>query len=218
MIDLTPLDGKTNIWVSVSGGTDSSLLLYLIVKYLYETNSSAKITPWCYVDTSRPGNDKDVVSIINTITQLFDYKIEDLIVDYFYKPPGGDKAALTKPFWDTQASSGKYDLYANALSSAPPLDVMQQNQNFYDAFKKVGPENRLDRGNVLNYSKQHSLWVWQPFINLNKKDLAEIYEQEDLLDNLFPLTKSCVSRDQTPCYKCFWCYEKLWAFGMYDYP
>lgn len=218
MIDLTPLDGKSSIWVSVSGGTDSTLLLYLIVKYLYETNSAAKVTPWCYVDASRPGNDKDVAAIIKVITQRFNYKIEDLIVDHFYKPVGGDKASLTKPFWDIQASSGRYDLYANALSAAPPLDVMQQNPNFYEAFKKVGPENRLNEGRILNYSNNHKLWIWQPFININKKYLAEIYEEQGLLDDLFPLTKSCVSRSKTPCFNCFWCYEKVWAFGMYDFP
>jgi tRNA(Ile)-lysidine synthase TilS/MesJ len=216
MIDFSPLDNKSNIWISVSGGTDSALLLYLIVKHLHNTNSKTKVTPWCYVDDSRPGNDVDVAEIISTIRQQFNYKIEDLIVDHFYKEPGGDKVALTKPFWNIQAGSGKYDLYANALTSAPPLEAMQLDQNFYDAFKKVGPENRLDKGKNLWHDNKHKLWIWQPFINLNKRELADIYEEEDLMDNLFPLTRSCISRLNTPCYRCFWCYEKHWAFGVYD--
>ena len=51
---------------------------------------------------------------------------------------------------------------------------------------------------------------------MQKKAIAAGYEEHDLMDDLFPLTKSCVDRNKTPCFKCFWCYEKHWAFGMYD--
>ena len=30
---------RKNIWVSISGGVDSALLMYLLVKYVYENNS-----------------------------------------------------------------------------------------------------------------------------------------------------------------------------------
>jgi hypothetical protein len=216
MIDFTPLNNRSNIWVSVSGGTDSALLLYLIAKYLYDTQSQAKITPWCYVDDSRPGNDLAVKRIIDAVSKRVDYKIEELIVDHFYKHPGGDKVALTKPFWDQHADSGNYDLYATALSAAPPLEDMQSNPEFYKLFKQVGPEDRLSTGTVVSYDNKHKMVVWKPFINLNKKNLAQVYDEEDLMDDLFPLTESCVGRSNTPCYNCFWCYEKHWAFGMYD--
>ena len=42
------------------------------------------------------------------------------------------------------------------------------------------------------------------------------------MDNLFPITWSCISYgDKTdywthPCKTCWWCKEKLWAFGSYD--
>ena len=54
-------------------------------------------------------------------------------------------------------------------------------------------------------------------ISVDKKFLAEIYEQENLMNDLFPNTVSCTNISKIePCKKCYWCEEKKWAFGMYD--
>ena len=218
MIDFSLLDDKKSIWISVSGGTDSALLLYLVTKYLHDTNSTAKLTPWVYVDLSRPGNDNDVQLIIDCIQSICPYPYEPTIVNTFFKPPGGDKPGLTKPFWDILARSTRFDVYMNALSNSPSEEEMIKTPGFYEAFKKVGPEDRLptEQKKTVSYSTKLNLTILTPFINLNKQNLADIYEECGLMDNLFPLTKSCVARASTPCYNCFWCYEKHWAFGMYD--
>ena len=63
---------------------------------------------------------------------------------------------------------------------------------------------------------------YRPFVNVDKKFVADLYKQFDLMDDLFPLTMSCIGFDyQTnyftePCKKCYWCHEKKWAFGCYD--
>tara|TARA_R100001369_G_scaffold57772_1_gene84584 strand:- start:159 stop:458 length:300 start_codon:yes stop_codon:yes gene_type:complete len=72
---------------------------------------------------------------------------------------------------------------------------------------------------------------WTPFVNMNKKDTAKLYEEHDLMETLFPYTASCVggawhtNNFTMPCYNydalksCFWCYEKEWAFeGLVDQP
>ena len=44
------------------------------------------------------------------------------------------------------------------------------------------------------------------------------------MKTLFPYTASCTGDAETtnnftmPCGKCFWCYEKKWAFNMIDQP
>ena len=44
----------------------------------------------------------------------------------------------------------------------------------------------------------------------------------NLMDDLFPLTMSCIGFEKEtnyftePCKKCYWCHEKKWAFGCYD--
>tara|TARA_Y100000593_G_scaffold85794_1_gene163408 strand:+ start:2294 stop:3139 length:846 start_codon:yes stop_codon:yes gene_type:complete len=58
----------------------------------------------------------------------------------------------------------------------------------------------------------------KPFSNVDKKFIAELYEQYNLLDELFPLTKSCFDpyvNGTKGCGKCFHCFEKQYGFGEY---
>ena len=56
--------------------------------------------------------------------------------------------------------------------------------------------------------------------NKAKRFVAGVYKEEGLMQDLFPMTRSCVgggneTRDFTAwCWKCFWCYEKAWAFNL----
>ena len=57
---------------------------------------------------------------------------------------------------------------------------------------------------------------------VNKKFIAQCYKDYNLMDKLYPLTASCIGYADTtnyftePCKTCWWCKEKLWAFGSYD--
>ena len=61
-----------------------------------------------------------------------------------------------------------------------------------------------------------------PFNNVDKRFIAENYKICNLMDELFPITASCVGYAKAtdnfskPCKECWWCREKKWAFGMYD--
>lgn len=215
MFDFTSLNDRNSIWISVSGGTDSALLLYLVTKYCYENCLTTKITPWVYVDGSRPGNDIDVYNIINCIQSLYPYPYEPVVVDHIYKEPGGNKVELVKPLWNRMRQSGLYDAFINALSASPPIVEMKATPNFYESFLKITTEDRTPQLKP-TLSFHDNFLALTPFINIDKSDLADMYDEEGLMDNLFPLTKSCIGREVTPCFDCFWCYEKNWAFGLYD--
>lgn len=58
-----------------------------------------------------------------------------------------------------------------------------------------------------------------PFANINKKGIYEIYLTLGVLEEIFPLTRSC---EEFPtldfskhCEKCWFCAERLWGFGRY---
>ena len=61
-----------------------------------------------------------------------------------------------------------------------------------------------------------------PFFKINKKDIKKLYDENGLTHTLFPITRSCEGSDyQTGnytyhCGKCWWCEERLWAFGFLD--
>jgi 7-cyano-7-deazaguanine synthase in queuosine biosynthesis len=62
--------------------------------------------------------------------------------------------------------------------------------------------------------------VYQPFVSVDKKFVADIFKKHDLMHTLYPITRSCVGgAGQTQnftkwCHQCFWCYEKKWAFDL----
>ena len=54
--------------------------------------------------------------------------------------------------------------------------------------------------------------VYRPWANVDKKQIIESY-QEQQIENLIPLTRSCISLTEDECKKCFWCKEREWAIG-----
>ena len=59
-----------------------------------------------------------------------------------------------------------------------------------------------------------------PYLHVDKKFVAGVYKKHKLMDELYPLTKSCAWGPESgntnypgDCGKCFWCNEKAWAFS-----
>ena len=119
-------------------------------------------------------------------------------------------------------------LLISGLTRNPPNEVIEK---FYMPSQKF----QADRSNFdvkEICSKQQSddwtFYKYQPFINEDKRYVANLYKQYNLLETLFPLTASCIAQKgevlssgkvhdfSEPCRECFWCNEKHWAFGMYD--
>ena len=62
--------------------------------------------------------------------------------------------------------------------------------------------------------------TYSPFIHVDKKFVADIYRKNNLMEDLYPLTGSCVGTELVTdyftkeCRQCFWCHEKKWAFNL----
>jgi hypothetical protein len=61
---------------------------------------------------------------------------------------------------------------------------------------------------------------YRPWTNWDKKDLYNVYQQHNLIDTLFPVTRSCEWLNHPwpdpgigHCGKCWWCEERQWGFG-----
>ena len=214
MDDFNLLNDRKHIWVSVSGGTDSALLLYLITKYCYENKLETKITPWTRVDLYRPGNDIAVQKIIDCIQAKYKYPYEKPILNYYYQDL--EKAHYTKKFWYDMKNSDLYDAFIFGLTASPSIDIMKKDPQFYTEFLNIDYGDRTPDQNHKTYTKKNNFLAFSPFINFDKSYIAKKYEEENLMDTLFPLTQSCIARDKRPCFKCWWCMEKHWAFGLYD--
>ena len=117
-------------------------------------------------------------------------------------------------------------LRLDGMTANPPKDVRM---SFADKMKKHHPTRNfgpfeVDRvqGEIrrdVHDKPEFRYNVYQPFLNVNKRFVAGIFKENNLMDDLYPITRSCVGGSyQTNnftewCWQCFWCYEKDWAFN-----
>ena len=117
-------------------------------------------------------------------------------------------------------------LRVDGMTANPPVNVRMA---FADRMKKHHPTRNfgpfeVDRvqGEIrrdVHDKPELKYNVYQPFVNVNKRFVAGVFKENNLMDDLYPITRSCVGGSwQTNnftewCWQCFWCYEKEWAFN-----
>ena len=212
--------------LALSGGTDSAALFYLICKHY----PNVEVISYSCEEAYNP----------------YDIQSAEKIVEFMRnKFPNSSIRDLVKSKYDESLNytSDKVDntLNAGAVSKSLQLDMakdklMEENQNavHFQGMTKNPPLSvqkqypimlqnaEIRRNNT--YSIVYGKNNYRPFINVDKKFIADIYKKENLMNTLFPLTRSCVGNVWTTnlctkeCHRCFWCYEKKWAFDLeWDY-
>jgi hypothetical protein len=225
------------ILLSLSGGLDSASLFYVLSKYLPQI----KVIPFTCKDLSAPVDAllaRDIVSWMqevfpeNNIADLEEYEF-DHNDTYWVKlaekewerlkvPNNGRKVAragkitgLAKIFQKESIESTLRKKYSNALictgtTCNPPIDE-QKKYGFYDI-----AERRRDP--PPSHPKRITDRSYHPFNEVDKKFVAAIYKDHNLMDSLYQLTNSCIGSAKITenftkeCEECFWCHEKKWAF------
>lgn len=208
------IPGNLDVIVKMSGGADSSLLMYLLAKYKNEYNSDinfiivssvAKTKPYQYIFAKR------VVEFIDTIYPLGNY--QHLHND---NRAGQHYCDDIESFVNSLHTSNTTQYMG--ITANPSVDEMKL-YNLYDpdrdkdrdpGFETDIQENEIFKG-VFKRNR--------PFAKYNKKVIKELYDVYNLTDTLFPLTRSCekLTTDfSSHCGDCWWCKERLWAFGKLE--
>jgi len=179
-----PQDAKS-IAVLISGGIDSTLLLYLLAKEIAENKLNIQL----HTVSSRIGlvNPERVKNIIRYIEQA-----HSINISYNHFTPHG---------WIRDMVSNVFEVYkSDYVFTGCNLVVT-------DAFtptKYIKNDTPPVRGEPLN--ERHL----RPFINYNKIKIIELYIQNSLLD-LLQMTYSCGASYVEECGECYFCTEKIWA-------
>lgn len=212
-----------NIGVWLSGGADSALMLYLLAKQIKENNIPIKIVP-CTVDHKRPFQ-----NIAGTVVA----KVKELLVcdDIFlehqvYNPPGEvqwTSSELKQKFKDVNAVNFKND-YIQVLYTGTTLNPPQSVQETFvygilediEVVRGVGVPKQIDKYIVHKLGELTKEFIEiRPFLETDKQAIGDLYKKYDLMDSLFPLTRSCEDLISVTghCGICWWCEERKWGFG-----
>lgn len=192
------------------GGADSSLLLYILMKNCPNDN----FVLFTQAENTRSHVDGIVSSrVIKKIIDLTGCTNVTNIVEYL-PDKKNPTTMLSSPLY--YYKNKKIDVVYFGITQNPPKDIA-------DSF--LGPERNTQADErdptapsrpIINFY-QDTLFC-QPWVNENKKKIAEIYDYLNLMEELFPLTLSCTNSDKNydpliHCDNCWWCKERKWGFG-----
>lgn len=184
-----------HIGVMLSGGMDSALVLYLVLRELKPSN---KLTVFnvpnhqCNSTAYSQNIVKHLEQLFNTSINLKSFGLGQLPHDKIVNLPA--QLIIQKKLVDV--------LFSGANQN-PPIPL---------------PENvkapwRADPTGVIPE------YLSLPFIHLYKKHILEIYQKFDMLQLAY-ITHSCTEASEHRCNKCFQCFERQWAFdelGLVNY-
>lgn len=212
------LEENNTLGIWLSGGADSSLLCYLLAKYIKENNLDYKIQP---VAILKRQGDTAHLDVLNFIKQ--NLNCNELFLDIIVYNPK-DKQEYDESFSNVRNKhiiDGRYNYIYSGINQSPDIQEYTKGWN-------IAPEIQNIRGSRINKLKilcgvielngvDYEFGDIRPFTMMDKKEIANIYKQYNLLDSLFPLTNSCNgdSPANTHCEKCWNCRERFWAFGKF---
>lgn len=201
-----------NIGIWCSGGADSSILLYCLALKIKNEKRNIKIHPFS-VRRQRPWNPVYAEGVVDFIRSTVSDKIVQPITIYYPDIAFPDLTErLEFHYRDHEHFKNNIiDINYNGITSNPPADSgvpLEEAQRVRD----ITAERPLIQTSPLHYAIQ-------PFFRVDKSFLYEIYKKYNLLDSLFPITRSCEGfKEDTDnwtkhCGRCWWCKERFWAFG-----
>lgn len=191
------------IGVLVSGGADSALLLYLL---LQSYNSTIQIFT---IANSRRHyyNAKAALDVVYRCVELTNNSNIEHHVFHRSLQADNDFYDIPKLYFDR----GLVHKVFHGLTANPPAEDLK----YFPNEQSVRDLQLRDPNIKKDIMPDNSKFIL-PWINVNKKEIYNYYKRLDLLDTLYPITRSCETDDDVGanhCGKCWWCVERKWAFG-----
>lgn len=231
-IELEIKDEHNNIAINLSGGTDSALITILTCMDITERKLNKRIVPITGCEVNRPYNVDAAEKILGLIKKRFpnvefaDHYIHqyDVPKDIHGEPRTRIKANAHRNHEVKLFTNEEIDVIYAGISQNPPWKNLPESHPLRRKREKNREANNgyLEKWLHGGMFDRGILWYHRPLYNQNKSKVAELYHELSLMEDIFPLTESCIGQAEAtkfftePCKKCWWCHEKKWAFGMYD--
>ncbi|CAB5221591.1 hypothetical protein UFOVP247_207 [uncultured Caudovirales phage] len=202
----------TRVGIKISGGADSAILSYLLGLYKRDVRD-IKLIPITVISSIKPWQDVYAKAVIRFIEENLGIQFEPHVIPEEHADPS-DYEELQRRTTRRLYKEGLIDCHFNGVNLNPDIDLDPAGR--FNRNKDRDPE--VERKSEV-YGKHGDNFT--PFANINKKGIAELYQRYDLMDSLFPITKSCENRasrylDIHCEIGCWWCLERMWGFGRVD--
>lgn len=198
-IDFDVHDGPVGI--AHSGGADSAIMLYLMMLHC-----TGPIHVYTLANKFKQRVNPKVA--YNVICKLLDIVGREDIIHHVYFTEKQTFETLFRPLTEA-IQSKQVNIIYTAGTALPPdaeLKTFSSDNGLYD---KRNPNVKRP---VYNGQDRK---FYSPWWNCDKKFIAELYTQFNMLTTLYPITRSCEDPKliEGHCGRCWWCEERVWAFG-----
>lgn len=225
--DVFITDEQKNVSINVSGGADSTILLYVITKIIKENNLPIKIYP-ITINMYTRHNLITAPVVIKMIEERLDYKFEEhLILDFGNMDNGW--ASRYKVEYSNVRQKYNVSVSYEGISSMPgwPNPMPEETKvGIEEKHLKTVIERNVSLEERINQKGFINTFISKPFWFKDKSFIASLFDFYNVMD-LLPYTRSCsMLADNTEDYKytcftspkqmqCWWCTERKWAFEKY---
>lgn len=206
-IDFDIPDDISHVGVKCSGGADSTILLYMIIKYLMEHNRQNVSVSILTLAHSLNKYSNSIVSnkILHWIlehTKFKNFKIHHIL--YVENPHSDSVKSKTEKI----IQNNQIDFVVSGNTANPLVYV--------DGLSDTGmPERNADQprfnGPAIDKYRYPGSMFYQPFRQIDKRFIIDMYRMYDVFE-LFDISKSCTAAVGT-CGVCWWCKEREWALN-----
>lgn len=220
------------VGISVSCGADSAVLLYWLMSNVKHDLHIYNIIAEYRKEVLEPPFDA-VVKKCAELTGKQNYFVHK------YHVPSPPPELLFKT-WTEALDRGEIDILYTGFTKFPPDEVYAdweeklpewhvQLRKHDQVLPEFGIEIKIPPGT--NFSNPPlsiggksvdklvmDTRAYSPMANRDKRSVAKLYKEFNVLDTLYPVTRSC-ENDNHPgshCGKCWWCNERLWGFGYLE--
>jgi|14_taG_2_1085336.scaffolds.fasta_scaffold00077_2 7-cyano-7-deazaguanine synthase in queuosine biosynthesis len=190
------------VGLKISGGADSSLIAYILGLLKSQGLIKSQIITMTNEHHDRPYQIDYTNKILNYITQktgsVFEYRCS------VFSPSAEEYNMNSSAIVQKTKNSLMFGKHYMGITANPPIET---------GIKQEDLERTHDRNKLVYTDTKITPWI-----NYDKKDIANIYKQLDIME-LFSMTRSCENKtfDFTKhCGECWWCIERKWGFGKYE--
>lgn len=205
------------VGILVSGGADSALLLYVLMKectgtiHIY-TNINTGV-----VKEQGPAFD-NVVATCSSLTGNTNFVLHKNVLD-------NDTSLDYFNMCNDAINSQEVDIMYTGMTKFPAFEVWAQTwprtSNFQENYEQRAPNRYIPLwGMTMSDDPRCSAGnrLYKPWANLNKQDIAAMYRELGVEAEIYPITRSCENDRYLVkhCGDCWWCYERVWGFGYLE--
>lgn len=194
-----------NIGIKISGGADSAILAYMVALYVKESRPELSVSAITAIHPLKPYQGEFSKKVVRKIEELLDFKFKEHYIKEL--PNTEDYSKEQNDFVSELYNKQLIDMHFMGMTLNPPRE---------DVEKFPDPDMPPER------YEPDALWEnhisARPFRNSHKRSIYDLYVHFGVLDELFPVTRSCeqITTDFTShCKNCAFCFERRWGFGRY---